>query len=57
MDTVDMDSLNWAGKCESNACLEKAVHDGYVYLRSTTDPDTVVTVTQAEWDYFIMNVA
>lgn len=57
MTDVTPEMFNWQGRCESSSCLEIAKHNGLVYLRSTDDPDTVVVITDAEWLYFITNVA
>lgn len=50
------DNLPWHGRCESSSCLEMAEEDGFVYLRGTNDPDTVVCVTKDEWIFFVKTV-
>jgi hypothetical protein len=44
-------------RCESGACVEvAAAGDEDVLLRSTLDPDTMVTLSRAEWNGFLAGV-
>lgn len=47
--TEDLDSLTWLKACGTSACLEIAHHNGYVYLRATSRPFTIVELTEQEW--------
>jgi hypothetical protein len=45
--------LSWTRPCESYSCIEYAEAQGYIYIRVSDEPDTVVRATQAEWNEFV----
>lgn len=51
MSEINPNTLSWETPCQSSMnCAEVAERpDGRVALRSTNDPDTVLTLTRAEW--------
>ena len=38
--------------CSDSACVEVAHDEGFVFLRSSQQPDNVVRFTHREWDAF-----
>jgi hypothetical protein len=55
---ADLDNLPWRKprRCESSACAETATTDEHVYMRNSTEPDTVVRFTHDEWDVFVRDL-
>jgi Domain of unknown function (DUF397) len=43
----------WHRPCESGACLEIAVQDEAVMLRSSVAPQSRIILTHAEWQEFL----
>ncbi|UNO40558.1 DUF397 domain-containing protein [Streptomyces sp. MST-110588] len=60
MNRPDPSKLNWQ-KATDDENAEEYIevafgdHDD-VHLRTNTDPDTIVTTTQAKWDAFVLGV-
>jgi hypothetical protein len=42
-----------ARQCESGACVEMAVQDDSVMLRSSVAPEAILMLARAEWDAFL----
>lgn len=48
------DQPQWRRGCESGACIEVALHDDAVLIRSSAAPDRAITVTPDEWHAFLV---
>ena len=49
-----MDGLKWhKGPCDNGACVEVAVIDAEVLVRSSVLPATRITLTRDEWRDFL----
>lgn len=52
--------LSWksSSRCETSSCAEVAFSpDGFlVYIRNSTDPETIVTFTRGEWHAFSLGM-
>ena len=47
------DQPTWHRQCESGACVEIAVQDEAVLVRSSASPEATITFTRAEWQEFL----
>ena len=47
------DQPAWHKQCESGACVEIAVQGEVILVRSSTAPETTITLTRAEWQDFL----
>ena len=43
----------WHRQCDSGACVEIAVQDEEVMVRSSAAPEAILTLTRAEWMEFL----
>jgi len=48
-----VDRLTWNKRCDSGACVEVAVRDEAVFVRSSANPEAITTFTRAEWQDFL----
>ena len=50
--------LDWrkASMCQSGECVEVAQQDGMIVLRSSKDPDSILSYTAMEWQSFLRGI-